>query len=49
MRPVFTPQDEQFMKIALDEAQQSFAKGKFPCGAVLAVNNKIVGKSENKK
>jgi len=49
MKPNFTLQDEQFMKIAFDEARNSFHKGNFPCGAVLVVGDKVIGKSENKK
>jgi tRNA(adenine34) deaminase len=49
MKPNFTPQDEQYMKIALDEARQSLDKDNFPCGAVLVVGGEMVGESENKK
>ena len=49
MKSNFTLQDEQFMKMAVDEASISLHTGNFPCGAVLVVNNEVVGKSENKK
>jgi tRNA(adenine34) deaminase len=45
----FTEIDRNFMNLALDKARQSLDTGNFPCGAVLVVNNKIVGKSQNQK
>jgi len=35
------------MKIALDEAEQSFKRGDFPIGAVLVIDGKMVDKCKN--
>lgn len=41
--------DKKFMALALNEARQALERDNFPCGAVLVVDGKIVGKSENMK
>ena len=39
--------DQKFMKKALLEARNAFLRDDYPVGAVLVINNKIVGKSSN--
>lgn len=39
--------DENYMKQALDEAQQAFDEGEVPIGAVMVVNDKIIAKTHN--
>jgi tRNA(adenine34) deaminase len=39
--------DEVFMKIALEEAEESYKRGYFPVGAVLVSNGKIIGQGNN--
>jgi tRNA(adenine34) deaminase len=39
--------DVYFMQQALNEARQAFAKGEVPVGAVVVVNNAIVGRGHN--
>ncbi|MDD4983636.1 MAG: nucleoside deaminase [Candidatus ainarchaeum sp.] len=43
----FSTNDTKFMKIALKEAKQALNKGDYPVGAVLVINNKVVGKTRN--
>ena len=40
--------DEHFMKLALAEAQEAYDKGEVPVGAVVVVNNEIVGSGFNR-
>ncbi len=39
--------DNYFMKKALQEAQIAFENGEVPVGAVVAVNNRIIGRAHN--
>lgn len=39
--------DEYFMREALKEAQQAFAKGEVPVGAVIACNQRIIARAHN--
>ncbi|MEO6539024.1 MAG: nucleoside deaminase [Ferruginibacter sp.] len=39
--------DEQYMQLALLEAQKAFEKDEVPIGAVLVMNNKIIAKAHN--
>ena len=41
------PEDERFMRIALDEALGGMAKGEKPFGAVLVNNGKVVARGRN--
>ena len=41
--------DEQFMRLALEEAKRAFAKGEIPVGAVAVYRNQVVGKGHNTK
>jgi tRNA(adenine34) deaminase len=41
--------EEQFMKVALKQAQIAFDKGDVPVGAVIVKNNKIIAKAYNRK
>jgi tRNA(adenine34) deaminase len=45
METLFT--DEWFMKEALKEAQKAFDEGEVPVGAVVVLDNKIIGKGHN--
>jgi len=40
--------DEHFMRQALREAQDAYFEGEIPIGAVLVINNKIVGRDHNR-
>ncbi len=40
--------DSYFMRKALQEAEQAFESGEVPVGAVVVVNNRIIGKSHNR-
>ncbi len=42
-----TQSHENFMKIALQEAQKAFSKDEIPIGAVVVVDNKIIAKGHN--
>ncbi len=39
--------DDYFMRKALQEAQQAFAKDEVPIGAVIVMQNKIIGRGHN--
>lgn len=39
--------DEYFMRIALEEAERGYSRGDLPVGAVLVINNQLIGKSNN--
>ncbi len=39
--------DEQYMKQALQEAQRAFDEGEVPVGAVVVMNNRIIGRGYN--
>jgi tRNA(adenine34) deaminase len=39
--------DEQYMKLAIAEAQKAFEKDEVPVGAILVIDNKIVARSHN--
>lgn len=43
----FTPEDEQWMRHALNLAQRAEALGEVPVGAVLVLNNQLVGEGFN--
>jgi tRNA(adenine34) deaminase len=38
---------EQYMHLAIAEAEKAFAKDEVPVGAILVVNNKIIARSHN--
>ncbi len=40
--------DNYFMRKALQEAEQAFESGEVPVGAVVVVNNRVIGKSHNR-
>jgi len=40
--------DEQFMKLALQEAQKSQEMNEVPVGAIIAINGEVISKSHNK-
>lgn len=37
----------QFMRMALREAEQAAAEGEVPCGAVIVLDNQVIGKAHN--
>jgi len=39
--------DEQYMKIALAEAEKAFNRDEVPIGAIVVLNNKIIAKAHN--
>ncbi|KRD10902.1 CMP deaminase [Flavobacterium sp. Root901] len=39
--------DEYFMKKALQEAEEAFAKGEIPVGAIIVVADKVIARSHN--
>ncbi|MEX1203354.1 MAG: nucleoside deaminase [Ferruginibacter sp.] len=39
--------DEQYMQLALQEAQQTFDKEEVPVGAIVVMNNRIIAKAHN--
>nr|WP_298658641.1 nucleoside deaminase [uncultured Flavobacterium sp.] len=45
METIFT--DDYFMRKALNEAQEAFAKGEVPVGAVVVVNNQVIARTHN--
>lgn len=40
-------QDEQFMRRALDEAEQAYKEGEIPIGAVVACKGRIIARAHN--
>ena len=40
--------DEHYMRQALREAQNAFDEGEVPVGAVIVINNKIIGRDHNR-
>jgi tRNA(adenine34) deaminase len=47
MREFKTFSDEYFMKIALNEAQKGYSYDEIPIGAIVVLNNQIIGKGFN--
>ena len=45
--PPFTPTDEKWMQLALEEAATAFAKGEVPIGAVLVHNGVAIARAHN--
>ncbi len=39
--------DEQYMRLAIAEAEKAFEKEEVPVGAILVLNNKIIARSHN--
>jgi len=39
--------DEQYMQLALQEAQQAYDKEEVPVGAIVVMNNRIIAKAHN--
>jgi tRNA(adenine34) deaminase len=44
---MLTYDDEHFMKQALREAQNAYAEGEVPIGAVIVINDKIIARGHN--
>lgn len=47
MEEISARDDERFMRIALDEAREAYAKGEVPVGAVIVCQGRIVGRGHN--
>jgi len=45
---VFSKKDKEFMGLALKEAKSTLKKGNFPIGAVLVINDKLIGVERNR-
>lgn len=39
--------DEKMMRLALDEAEQAFAEGEVPIGAVIVAEGRVIGRGHN--
>ena len=39
--------DEQYMRLALKEAQQAFSEGEVPVGAIIVMNDRIIARGYN--
>jgi tRNA(adenine34) deaminase len=46
-QPVFSPEDERFMRDALELAKAGGAQGEVPVGAVLVADGEVIGKGFN--
>jgi len=44
---MFIYNDEHFMRHALREAEEAYAEGEVPIGAVVVINNKIIARGHN--
>jgi tRNA(adenine34) deaminase len=44
---LFLPNDEHFMRLALREAQMAYDAGEVPVGAIVAWDDKIIGRGHN--
>ncbi len=47
MDPIITRGDDDFMRIALRQAEQAFDMGEVPVGAVIVIDNQIIAKAYN--
>lgn len=45
----FSTRDHELMLLALEQAENALNSGNYPVGAVLIVDNEIIGKAENEK
>lgn len=41
--------DEEYMRLALKEAEKSFRSGDVPCGAIIVLNEKIIAMAHNER
>ncbi len=48
LRSMHFPDDERFMRAALREAEEAFARGEVPVGCVVVVGGEIVGAGHNR-
>lgn len=39
--------EEQFMKLALKEAEKAYAEGEVPVGAIVVINNRVISRGYN--
>jgi len=42
-----TKSDREYLKLAIDVAEEAFEKGNYPVGAVLVIDNEIIGVAGN--
>lgn len=47
METNFTSEDERFMRLALEEAQQAYDAAEVPVGAIVVWGNRIIGRGSN--
>lgn len=43
----FSQTDEQFMRMALDEARAAGAEGEIPIGAIIVSKGRVIGRGHN--
>ena len=48
-KPSMTHLDEDYMRLALREAETAFSEDEVPVGAVLIINNRVIASSHNRK
>ena len=39
--------EEQFMKLALKEAEKAYTEGEVPVGAIVVINNRVISRGYN--
>ena len=44
---VYTPEDERYMRLALEEAEQAFHEGEIPIGAVVVCAGRVIARAHN--
>ena len=44
---VYTPEDERYMRLALEEAEQAFHEGEIPIGAVVVCGGRVIARAHN--
>ena len=48
-KPSMTHQDEDYMRLALREAETAFSEDEVPVGAVLVIKNRVIASDHNRK
>ena len=46
-KKIYSPEDEQYMHIALEEAHRALDEGEIPIGAVVVAGGRIIGRGHN--
>ena len=44
---IYTPEDERYMRLALEEAEQAFHEGEIPIGAVVVCGGRVIARAHN--